>query len=175
MSTYTIDAAHSEIQFKIRHLMITNVTGGFTKFEGTLESNEDDFSDAKITFEADVNSITTNNEQRDAHLKSADFFDAEKFPKISFASTSLEKISGEDYKLFGNLTVRDITKPVELEVVFGGTMKDFYGQSKAGFEITGTINRKEFGLTFNAPTETGGVVLSEDVKLDMNVQLIKQA
>ncbi len=175
MSTYKIDPAHSEIHFKIRHLMITNVTGSFAKFDATMESSADDFSDAKITFEADVNSINTNNPQRDGHLAGADFFDAEKYPKITFESTGIEKEGNEDYKLSGELTIRDVTKPVELDVTFGGTMNDLYGNSRAGFEITGKINRKDFGLAWNAATETGGVVLSEDVKLLMNVQMIKQA
>ncbi len=175
MSTYKIDPAHSEIHFKIKHLMITNVTGSFTKYNATMESNAEDFSDAKISFNADVNSISTNNEQRDAHLKSADFFDAEKYPEIKFESTNVKKGNEDEYKLSGNLTIRDITKPVELNVSFGGKMKDFYGQSKVGFEITGKINRKDFGLTWNAATETGGVVVSEDVKLLLNVQMIKQA
>jgi polyisoprenoid-binding protein YceI len=175
MSTYKIDAAHSEILFKIRHLMITNVTGSFSKFEGTMETTKDDFSDAKISFSAEVASISTNNAQRDGHLISADFFDAEKYPEIKFVSTGITKKSDEDYKLSGNLTIRDVTKAVDLDVAFGGTMNDMYGQSKAGFEVTGKINRKDFGLSWNAATETGGVVLSEEVKLALNVQMIKQA
>jgi polyisoprenoid-binding protein YceI len=175
MSTYKIDAMHSEIHFKIRHLMITNVTGSFSKFEGTMETSKDDFSDAKISFSAEVASINTNNAQRDGHLISADFFDAEKYPEIKFISTGITKKNDEDYKLSGNLTIRDVTKPVDLDVTFGGTMNDMYGQSKAGFEITGKINRKDFGLSWNAATETGGVVLSEEVKLALNVQLVKEA
>jgi len=175
MSTYKIDAAHSEIHFKIRHLMITNVTGSFSKFEATMETTKDDFTDAKISFSAEVASISTNNAQRDGHLISADFFDAEKYPEIKFVSTGITKTNDEDYKLSGNLTIRDVTKSVDLDVAFGGTMNDMYGQSKAGFEITGKINRKDFGLSWNAATETGGVVLSEEVKLALNVQMIKQA
>jgi len=175
MATYKIDPAHSEITFKIKHLMITNVTGSFTKFEGTMESSKDDFSDAQISFEADIDSITTNNEQRDGHLKSPEFFDAVTFPKLTFQSTSFEKVSGDDYKLTGNLTVHGVTEPVTLNVELGGVTTDPWGQSKVGFEITGKINRKDFGLEWNATLETGGVMLSEEVKLLLNVQLIKQA
>jgi polyisoprenoid-binding protein YceI len=173
MSTYKIDAAHSEITFKVKHLMITNVTGSFTKFDATMESAAADFSDAKISFEADTASITTHNEQRDGHLKSDDFFAAEKFAKITFKSTSLKKKLDNEYVLTGDLTIRDTTKPLELMVEYGGTMTDPYGQVKAGFEIAGKINRKDFGLTWGAVTEAGGVVVSDDVKLHAAVQMIK--
>jgi polyisoprenoid-binding protein YceI len=174
MSTYKIDAAHSEITFKVKHLMITNVTGSFTKFDATMESDAADFSDAKISFEADTASITTHNEQRDGHLKSDDFFAAEKFPKITFKSTSLKKKLDNEYVLTGDLTIRDTTKPIELMVEYGGTMTDPYGQVKAGFEVAGKINRKDFGLTWGAVTEAGGVVVSDEVKLHGAVQMIKQ-
>ena len=175
MSTYKIDAAHSEITFKVKHLMITNVTGNFNKFDATMESSKEDLTDAKISFEADTASISTNNEQRDNHLKSDDFFAAEKFPKISFASSSFTKKNGNEYKLAGDLTIRDVTKKIELDVEYNGTVTDPYGQVKAGFEINGKINRKEFGLSWGAITEAGGVVVSDEVKLQLNVQMIKQA
>lgn len=175
MSTYKIDAAHSEITFKVKHLMITNVTGSFTKFDATLEHEKADFSDAKITFEADTDSVTTHNEQRDAHLKGDDFFAAEKFPKLSFVSTSFTYKEGKEFILKGDLTIRDHTKPVELTVEYGGSATDPYGQVKSGFELNGKINRKDFGLTWGAVTEAGGVVVSDEVKLHMNVQMIKQA
>ena len=175
MSTYKIDTAHSEITFKVKHLMITNVTGSFTKFDATLESSNEDFSDAKISFEAETASITTNNEQRDGHLKSDDFFAADKFPKLSFTSTSFTKKNDDEYKLVGDLTIRDVTKSVELAVEYGGTATDPYGQVKSGFEINGKINRKDFGLTWGAVTEAGGVVVSDEVKLHLSVQMIKQA
>ncbi|HVZ25908.1 MAG TPA: YceI family protein [Sediminibacterium sp.] len=174
MPTYKIDAAHSEIIFKVKHLMITNVTGSFKSFDATMESEAADFSDAKISFTADVDSISTNNEQRDGHLKSDDFFNAEKFPQISFSSTGIQKLSESAYKLTGNLTIRDITKPVELAVEYGGTMTDPWGQVKAGFEIDGKINRKEFGLLWSATTEAGGIVVSDEVKLHLAVQMVKQ-
>lgn len=173
MATYKFDASHSEVTFKIKHLMISTVTGNFSKFDATFAADKEDFTDAKVTFEADINSVTTNNEQRDAHLKSDDFFNAEKFPKLSFQSTSITKKNDEDYTLDGNLTIRDITKPVKFNVVYGGTITDPYGQTKVGFEINGKINRKEFGLKWDAVTEAGGVVVSDDVKLHAQVQFVK--
>jgi polyisoprenoid-binding protein YceI len=175
MSTYKIDPMHSEITFKVKHLMITNVTGSFQEFDASMESAEENFSDAKINFSANVNSISTNNEQRDTHLKSADFFEAEKFPTLQFVSTSLVSKGGSDYVLNGDLTIKGNTKPVSLHVEFGGTMTDFYGQNKAGFEINGKINRSDFGLTWSAVTEAGGVVVSDEIKLNMAVQMVKQA
>lgn len=175
MATYKIDAAHSEINFKVKHLMITNVTGNFTQFDATMEASADDFSDASISFEADVNSINTNNEQRDGHLKSDDFFNAEQFPKLTFVSSGLQKKSDNEYALTGDLTIRNITKTVTLDVEFGGTMTDPWGQQKAGFEISGKINRKDFDLKWTATTEAGGIVVSDEVKLQLAVQMIKQA
>lgn len=174
MATWTIDTMHSEIGFKVKHLVISTVSGKFKNFEGTIEAEKDDFSDAKISFSADINSIDTGVEQRDQHLKSADFFEAEKFPSLTFESTSIDK-DGDDYKLTGNLTIKDITKPVTLKVELGGVGPDMYGQTIAGFEITGKINRKEFGLSWGAITETGGVVVSDDVKLVANVEAVKKA
>lgn len=155
--------------------MITNVTGSFTKFDATLESDKEDFSDAKISFEADVDSISTNSEQRDGHLKSDDFFAAEKYPKLTFTSTSFTKKSDDEYTLAGNITIRGVEKPIELAVEYGGTATDPWGQVKAGFEINGKINRKDFGLSWGAVTEAGGVVVSDEVKLHLAVQMIKQA
>lgn len=155
--------------------MITNVTGNFNTFDATMETVADDFAGAKISFEADVNSISTNNEQRDGHLKSDDFFAADKFPKLSFVSTSFQKLSDSEFKLVGDLTIRDVTKSVELAVEYGGTMVDPWGQTKAGFEIGGKINRKEFGLQWSATTEAGGIVVSDEVKLHLAVQMVKQA
>jgi polyisoprenoid-binding protein YceI len=175
MATYKIDAMHSEITFKVKHLMITNVTGSFQQFDATLEAAAANFSDAKISFEASIDSISTNNEQRDTHLKSDDFFAAAIYPKLSFVSTSFIHKSGSEYALVGDLTIKGNTKSVELAVDFGGRMTDFYGQDKAGFEITGKINRSEFGLTWSAVTEAGGVVVSDEIKLNMAVQMVKQA
>ncbi|TAH19631.1 MAG: polyisoprenoid-binding protein [Cytophagales bacterium] len=175
MAKWTIDTMHSEVLFKVKHLVISTVTGSFNRFSAALEADKEDFTDAKVSFTADIDSIDTNNEQRDGHLKSDDFFNAEKYPQLSFTSTSLEKKSGSDYVLKGNLTIRDNTKAVELAVDFGGVAKDPYGQTKVGFEATGKINRKEFGLTWSAVTEAGGIVVSDEIKLLLNVQFVKQA
>jgi polyisoprenoid-binding protein YceI len=154
-------------------MMITNVSGSFSKFDAEMQSEKPDFSDAKISFEADVNSINTNNEQRDGHLKSDDFFAADKFPKIKFVSTELKKTSDDEYKLTGNMTVRDITHPITLNVEFGGTQTDPYGNHKSGFSVSGKLNRKEYGLTWSAVTEAGGVVVSDEIKLFAEVQMVK--
>lgn len=170
LTKWSIDTAHSEINFKVKHLVISTVTGKFNNFNATLESDNEDFEDASIYFEADINSIDTNNGDRDAHLKSDDFFNAEEHPKLTFESTSFKHLGDGKYKLIGDLTIRGNAKPIELEAVYGGTVQDPYGNTKAGFEVTGTINRKEFGLKWNGVTETGNLVVSEDVKLDLNVQ-----
>jgi len=176
MSTvWKIDPIHSEIQFKVKHLVISTVTGEFTRFDATAEADGDDFEGSDVTFEADVTSVTTRNEQRDQHLLSDDFFNAEKYPKIVFKSTSLTKKGEDSYKLVGDLTIRDITKPVELDVEYGGTVQDPYGNTKAGFEVTGEINRKEFGLKWNGVTEAGNVLVSDKVTLQLSVQFAKQA
>jgi polyisoprenoid-binding protein YceI len=140
MTTYKIDAAHSEISFKVKHLMVSNVTGNFTDFEATLTANDEDFSDGRITFTAQVDSINTNNAQRDGHLKSADFFDAQNFPAISFESVSFTKKRDNVFELVGNLSIKGNTKSVSLEVEYNGTMQDPYGQTKAGFELIGKIS-----------------------------------
>jgi polyisoprenoid-binding protein YceI len=173
--TWALDPTHSEIQFKIKHLMITNVTGSFNIFTVSAQTEDEDFTKAKVSFTADVNSISTNNEQRDTHLKSADFFDAEKFPQVKFEATKSENIDGDgSYELYGDLTIRDVTKNVKLSVEFGGVVKDPWGNTKAGFTINGKINRKDFGLTWNAVTEAGGVMVSEEVRLFAEIQLIEQ-
>lgn len=168
------DPMHSEIQFKVKHLMIATVTGSFREFEATMASSAEDFSDAEISFTAQVGSISTGNDQRDGHLKSDDFFSAEKFPTLSFTSTSFSGANGE-YTLQGNLTIRDVTKPVTLAVEFGGIQTDFYGNTKAGFELSGKLLRKEFGLAWDAVTEAGGVVVSDEVRLLLSIQMTKQA
>lgn len=171
MAIWKIDPMHSEVQFKVKHLMISTVTGDFKAYDATVETeSEDAFENAKISFSAQIDSISTGNEQRDGHLKSGEFFDAEAFPTLKF-----ESISYAGSVLKGNLTIKDVTKEIELEAEFGGLMTDFYGQTKAGFEISGKINRKDFGLTWSGITEAGGVVVSDDVKLILNVQMTKQA
>lgn len=174
MIKWKIDPTHSEITFKVKHLMITTVTGYFRKFDLEVETETDDFNTAKkIEFSADINSIDTNNEQRDTHLKSADFFDVEKNPKLIFKGEKYE-VSGDEGTLYGDLTIRETTKPVELDVEFGGMVVDPYGQTKAGFTITGKISRKEFGLTWDAVTEAGSVVVGDSIKIHAEVQLVRQ-
>ena len=174
-TTWVIDPMHSEVQFKVKHLMVSTVSGQFSQYEGTLEMAGDDFADAKIAFSADIDSISTGNEQRDGHLKTAEFFDAEQFPKLTFESTDMTKVAGDTYKVDGHLTLHGVTKPITLTAEYGGQMQDFYGNTKAGFEVTGVIKRKEFGLIWDGVTEAGGVVVSDDVKLLMNIQVAKQA
>ena len=174
MTTWKIDPAHSEVQFKVKHLMISTVTGQFANFEGTVESASEDFSGASITFEADVDSISTKNADRDQHLKAPDFFDAAQYPKVRFVSKEVKKIDDTNYKVTGDLTIREHTKPVELAVEYGGITKDPWGQTKAGFELSGKINRKEFGLAFHATTDTGGLVLGDEVKLLAAVEVVRQ-
>ena len=169
---WTIDPTHSEVQFKVKHLVISTVTGTFKEFEGNLETETEDFEGANASFSLNVNSVDTNVADRDNHLKSNDFFNAEQYPNITFNGT-LNKVNSSDYKLIGDLTIRDVTKKVELDVEYGGSMVDGYGQTKAGFEISGKINRKEFGLTWSMVTEAGGVVVGDDVKLQLNVQVVK--
>jgi len=171
-TNWVIDASHSEVQFKVKHLVITTVTGSFNEFSGTVEAG-DTFENAKISFEANTASISTNSEQRDGHLKSGDFFDVEKFPKLSFKGTKFSK-KDTGFELVGDLTIKDVTNSVTLSVEYGGTANDPWGNTKAGFEVSGKINRKDFGLTWNAPTEAGGVLVSDEVKLIANVQLLKQ-
>ena len=177
METFTktiwnIDQMHSEVQFKVKHLVISTVTGKFKSFQGALETEGDNFDGAKASFTLNVASIDTNVADRDAHLKSDDFFSAEKYPNITFDG-QLKRTEGDDYKLVGTITIRDISKAIELDVEYGGTMVDGYGQTKAGFEIEGAINRKEFGLQWDMVTEAGGVVVADKVKLSLNIQLAK--
>ncbi len=172
---WTIDPAHSEIQFKVKHMMITTVTGSFKEFTSEVETQGNDFTTAKVKFQAATVSVFTNADQRDAHLKSADFFDVEKYPDLKFESTSLVKVDDENFTLNGNLTIKDITKPVKLDVEVGGIGKDPWGNLKAGFSLTGKINRKEWGLNWNAVLESGGVLVSEDVRIFCEVQYVKQA
>jgi len=173
---WTVDPAHSELQFKVKHLMITNITGGFHKFDATVETEGDDFSSAKIQVSVDAGSITTGSDQRDGHVKGADFFDVAQFPNITFKSTRVKKVDNEgSYELQGDLTIKNITKPVKLAVEFGGLQKDPWGNIKAGFTINGKIKRNDWDLNWNAALESGGVLVSEEVKILGEVQFVKQA
>lgn len=172
MSTKTnwvIDHAHSEIAFKVKHMMISTVTGFFEDFTASAETEGDNFDNGNFTFSAKTASINTKNNDRDAHLKSDDFFNSEAFPNMTFVSKSF---NGEE--LVGDLTIRDVTKEVSLTADFNGIAVDPYGQTKAGFEISGVINRKDFNLTWSAVTEAGSIVVSDKVKLVVDAQFIKQ-
>ena len=172
--TWKLDPTHSEVQFKVKHLMITTVTGYFKKFDLEVETETEDFDTARsISFTADINSIDTNNEQRDTHLKSADFFNAGEHAQLKFSGKKYET-AGDFAKLHGDLTIRGVTHPITVNVEFGGIVVDPYGQTKAGFTVTGKISRKEFGLTWNAVTEAGQVVVSDDIRLQAEIQLVKQ-
>ncbi len=168
------DPAHSEIQFKVKHLMITTVTGYFREFDLEVETETDDFkTTSNIVFSANIHSLDTNNQQRDTHLKSADFFNAEEHKQLKFVAHKYET-RGDEAQLNGNLTIRGVTKPVTVNVEFGGMVVDPYGQTKAGFTVDGKISRKEFGLMWNAVTEAGQVVVSDDIRLHCEIQLVKQ-
>lgn len=173
--TWALDPTHSELQFKIKHLMISTVSGLFSEFKATVETIDDNFTNAKIHFEAAVDSITTNNEQRDAHLKNGDFFDVEKYPAIAFDSERMEKIGDDEYKLYGTLIMRGVSKKIALNAEFGGITKDPWGNTRTGFSVTGKINRQDFGMSFGAVSETGGLLLGDEVKINANVQFVKEA
>jgi len=172
---WAIDPTHSEIGFKVKHMMFTNVSGKFDAFEASAETEGDIFEAAKISFAAQADSVNTGNTDRDNHLKSGDFFDAAQYPKLEFASTSFKKIDDENYELLGDLSLHGITKTVKLEVEYGGIGKDPWGNTKAGFTISGKFNRKDFGLTWNAALEAGGVLVSDEVRIHGDIQLVKQA
>jgi polyisoprenoid-binding protein YceI len=173
ITRWNLDPVHSEITFKVKHMMITNVSGSLKKFSLDVETEGNDFTKSRILFTADVDSIDTGNIDRDKHLKSADFFNAEGSPQIKFVSQRLEKQTEEEYVLSGNLTIAGVTKPVKFDVEFGGSGKDPWGNQKAGFTVTGKIKRADFGLNWNAALETGGVLVGDEVKVFGEIQLIK--
>jgi polyisoprenoid-binding protein YceI len=175
ITNWALDPAHSEVGFKVRHLMVTNVSGSFDIFSINVETDDENFSNAKVEFSADVNSINTGSGDRDQHLKSSEFFDAEKYPKVLFTTTGYENVDHDgSYEMTGDLTMHGVTKPIKLSVEFGGVIKDPWGNIKAGFTINGKINRKDFGLNWNALLETGGVMLNEEVRINCEIQLIKR-
>ncbi len=175
MTLWKIDPAHSEVGFKVKHLVVSTVTGHFGQFDASIESEKEDFSDARISFKADVSSIDTKNEQRDDHLKSADFFDSTKYPGISFVSTSVRKISDYELEVRGDFTLKGITREILLDVEYNGTVDTFGGVQVAGFEIRTRINRFDFGLEWNALTEAGGVMVSNEVKIEILAEFQKAA
>jgi polyisoprenoid-binding protein YceI len=171
---WTVDPSHSEIQFKVRHLMISSVTGSFTDYTIEVESEEYDLMNAKVFFRAKLDSITTSNPDRDTHLKSPDFFDAANHPEVKFVGTSVKPGDSKDeFQLTGDLTIRGTTKSITLDVEFGGIVKDPWGNTRAGFTVTGKLNRKDFGLSWNAMTEAGGLVVSDEVKINCGVELVE--
>jgi polyisoprenoid-binding protein YceI len=173
---WVMDPTHSEVTFKIRHLVIANVSGSFTKFSVDAETEDEDFTTAKVNFTADVDSVTTGNEQRDGHLKTDDFFNAAQYPQIKFTATKYENVDSDgSYELYGDLSIRDVTKKVKFDVEFGGIIKDPWGNTRAGFSVNGKINRKEFGLKWHSVTEAGGLVAGDDVNIHCNFELIRQA
>lgn len=172
---WSIDPMHSEIKFKVKHLMITNVTGGFDMFKLDVETEDENFMASNVEVTIDANSITTGNAQRDGHLKSADFFDTENHPEIKFVKTKVVPVDNDgSYEVYGDLTIRGNTKNVKFDVEFGGVVQDAYGNTKAGFTVNGKIKRKEFGLHWDAVTEAGGVMVSDEVRIMCELQLIEQ-
>ena len=171
---WLLDPMHSELQFKIKHLMISNVSGAFKNFSAKVETEDEDFSTAKINVTAQMDSISTNNEQRDAHLRNSDFFEVEKYPELKFKSTKVEEVDKDTFVLHGELTMKGVTKPVKLNVEFNGATKDPWGGKRAGFVLSGKINRTDWGVNFNSVLETGGVMLGEEVKINSEIELVKQ-
>lgn len=172
---WSIDPSHSEIGFKVKHLMVSNVRGHFGEYSATVQSEDNDFANGQIDLTINPASITTGDAARDGHLKAPDFFDVEKFKEITFKSTAVRKVDDDNFKIQGELTIKDVTKPVELKAEFGGVVKDPWGNTKAIFTVTGKINRKNWGLNWNAALETGGVLVSEDVWINAEIQLAKKA
>ena len=170
---WVLDPSHSELSFKVKHLMISNVKGEFRKFSAEIAGEK--FAAAPVRVAIDAASIFTNEENRDAHLRSADFFDVENHPETSFASTSFKKVDDENYQLAGQLTLKGVTKPVVLDVEFGGIATDPYGNEKAAFSLSGKINRKDWGLNWNAALETGGILVGEEVRIQGDMQFVKKS
>lgn len=169
---WKVDKSHSNVKFSVTHMVVSEVEGAFKNFEGTVEHSKPDFSDAKIEFIVDVTSIDTDNERRDNHLKSDDFFNAEKYPQMKFVSTSFTPAGGKNYKLAGNLTIRDVTKPVSFDVTFGGILENG-GKAKAGFKAKTAINRFDYNLKWDRATETGSLVVDKEVTITINAELDK--
>ncbi|MFM9910366.1 MAG: YceI family protein [Chitinophagaceae bacterium] len=173
-TTWKIDNSHSNVKFTVTHLVVSDVDGSFKDYAATIQSSKPDFTDATIDFSVNVNSINTDNENRDKHLKSDDFFNAEKFPQMIFKGTSFKKVSGNKYALEGNLTIRDITKKIKFVVLYGGTVKDPWGNIKAGFKATGSVNRFDYNLKWNTLTEAGGAVVGKEVRITLNLEFTQQ-
>ena len=173
-TTWNIDPVHSKIGFSVRHLIISEVEGRFKSFEGSVTADKEDFSGSEIVFSLDTKSIFTDNTRRDKHLKSADFFDAEKYPEIIFKSSSFEKVEGNKYKLEGDFTIKGTTNHIIMDVIYGGTIKDPWGNMREGFKITGKINRFDYNLKWNKLLEAGGAVVGKEITITCNIEVIKQ-
>lgn len=173
MKNWKIDPTHSEVGFKVKHMMFTNVNGKFKEYDSQLQFDENAFENAKLSFKADITSIDTNNTDRDNHLKSADFFNADQYPELNFQSTQING-TGNEFEITGDLNLHGVTKPVTLQAEYSGVMKDPWGNNKVGLNITGKINRKDFGLNYNAALETGGVLISELVQINIELQLTEE-
>lgn len=171
---WSIDPDHSSIEFKIRHLLISQISGAFKIFNGKMTTKTDDFQTSELNLSIDVYSFDTNNIERDEHIKSKDFLDADQFPEINFTSSKLEKIEGDDYKLYGNLTIKGVSREVILDAEFGGQAKDGFGKMKAGFEIHGKINRNDFGIASDDKTETGNLIIGDEIKIHANIEFDKE-
>lgn len=174
-SVWNVDASHSSIEFKVKHMMMANVRGQFKDFQAHVTADPEDLTTAEIDFTVHVNSIDTKDEQRDGHLKSADFFDVEQYPNLTFKATKIERKSGADYAMTGDITIRDVTKPITFDVTAEGIGKDPWGNERAGFTATASLNRKDFGLNWNALLETGGVLVGEQVKISVELEAVRQA
>ena len=176
MSTtkWAMDATHSEVHFKVKHLLVSTVTGQFKTFNATVETEGDDITSAKVHFTADVSSISTNNEQRDGHLKTGDFFDAENHPQIIFDGEKMEHVDGENYKMHGTLNMRGVRKPVVLNVEYGGVMQDPWGNTRTGFSVSGKVNRKDFGVSFGMVSDSGAILLGDDVTISANAEFVME-
>ena len=173
-TNWSIDKAHSHILFGVKHMVISTVTGYFRIFDGKLVTNGDDFNNGYIEFNINTASINTDNEQRDKHLQSPDFFDAVKYPNITFKSKYMKKLNNNEYELVGNLTMKNVTKEIKLNVEYNGTIKDPYGKTRAGFKLSGKLDRFDYGLEWSKTIETGGLVVGKEVKIDAEIEVVKQ-
>lgn len=174
-SVWNVDASHSALEFKVKHMMMANVRGQFHDFQANITADPEDLTTAEIDFTVNVNSIDTKDEQREGHLKSADFFDVENYPNLTFKATKIERKSNNEYAMMGDMTIRGVTKPVTFNVTSEGIGKDPWGNERAGFTAAGSLNRKEFGLNWNALLETGGVLVGEQVKINVEIEAVRQA
>jgi polyisoprenoid-binding protein YceI len=171
---WVLDPMHAEVTFKVKHMMISNVSGKFTKFAATVETEGEDFMTAKVDFTAEMDSIDTGNEQRDGHLKSPDFFDAAQFPEVKFVATKYDNVDNDgSYEVYGDLTLHGVTKNVKFDAEFGGVIKDPWGNTRAGITVSGKINRKDFGLTWSGVTEAGSLIVSEEVRVHVELEFVK--